>query len=135
MQNKKWRVLIFCCVIIHLTFLIGCSKTNINNRGGDDMKTKDIEIILDHKLSRDDLEAYNPDKLSREEYIKECYNYDQETAQDEAYEDIYDYYLDDKEDKKTAQKYFNKLSKERQEKIKKRIERDRELLKDPRYNL
>ncbi len=133
MQSKKWKFVIFFCVTIHLIFSV--TNEEINNSKGENMNIKNMEIILDHNLSEEELRGHNPRKYTRDEYIKEYYNRDFETAQDEAYEDIYEYYLYDKKDKKTAKKYFNKLSKERQKRIEEEIKRDRELLKDPRYNL
>ncbi len=127
MQSKRWRILTLCCVIIHLTFLI--SSEEYNNKG-ENMNIKEMEIILDHNLSEEDLRVYNPGKLTRDRYIIKKYsNFDIKTAQDEAYEVIYDYYRS-KNDKKNAEKYFNKLSKERQERIEKAKERRKKQNRD-----
>ncbi len=131
MQSKRWKTVIFCYLIIHLTFLIDSEE--FNNSKGENMSIKKIEIILDHNLSEKELRGHNPNKLTRDEYIKKHYNNDFKSAQDKAYEDIYYYYLYDKDDKETAQKYFNKLSKERQKKITDAIEAEKKLMEDPRY--
>ena len=70
--------------------------------------SKEIETKYDHNLTKEELEGYTP---TEEEYL-EKYNIDQ----DEAYEDIMDLYSKRK-DKENEKKYFNKISKKRQEKI------------------
>ena len=78
------------------------------------MSKEKIETIFDHNLTKEEKELWNPNKLTIEEYIKK-WNLDQ----NEAYEDIYSLYTD-RRDNETAQKYYDKMSKESKARIDRR---------------